>query len=373
MNSDSYSLKQKSKNLTKANDLRRFVRFVYDTFYELGARKAWLLWNIPAFREEVYQVAGRVKGQPVESIFRSWLNVYNLARFEPYSDNPTIKAFLEHYKLSCLRYKPLEHMVHDVIKLLEEADQAGWGLTIENFQRDRVWYELREDWAMLPEHMKSRAAYYLAGVRKLPLSQENERKVLGILAQKKLRYRQIAQFTSVYLPTEVDRMVLNWLKQQHNKKRKQKGQCTSCLLDQVDPSEKLRNDATKDEPAEIRDNLLLYKLGLFRIVRATQSDEIYIPQLQCFPCSTETPKRLVKGERYYVRYSRRIHGPEQGDPFELEAEAKENAKKIACREAFLEERDTYMEASGLSDLDSAIHAAVIRMEKMIAHVMRRYW
>lgn len=373
MNSSRNSLKQKSKNLTKANELRHFVRFVYDTFYELGARKAWLLWNIPAFREEVYEVARGLEEKPVKSIFASWLDIYKLARFEPYSDNQTIKAFLERYQLTCLRYKPLEHMVHDVIKLLEEADQAGWGLTIENFQRDRVWYELRESWAILTEHERLTPAYYLAGVRKLPLSPQDEHNIQKLLAQKKLRYRQVAQYTGGHLPTEVDRLVLNHIKNRHNLIRKKRGKCTSCLLDQVDPSEKLRNPNNKVEPAEIRDNRLLHKLGLFRIVRATQTDEIYIPQMQCFPCSAETPKRLVKGHRYYIRYSRRIHGPEQGYLFELETGTKENAQKIPRREAFLEERDTYMEASGLSDLESAVHAAILRMKKMIAHVKRRYW
>lgn len=373
MNSDSKKPKQKSVNLTKADELRRWVRFVYEAHHELCMRKAWLLWHIADFRTEVIELAQGLREPPLRNLHR-WLDVYMIARLDPLNDHPKVREFLERYQLMCLRYKPLEYKAHDVIKLLEEADQAGWGLNVENFLRDRFWYELREAWAVLAESEKLSPAHYLAGLRHWRLAPEEEHKLQKVFAQKKLRYKQVAQYTSVYFPTEVDRLVLHHLKQRHNKIKKQRGRCASCLLDQVDSSEKLRNYKEKDEPAEIRDSLLLYKLGLFRIVKATQTDEIYTPQIQCFPCSAETPKRLIAGELYYVRYDdRRIHVPELGAPFVPEPEPQENRKKIGYREAFLEERKIYMEASGFSDLDHAIRAAVDRIEKMLAKVKHRYW
>lgn len=333
----------------RLDECPKVINSVSEAFDELSWRKVWLLWHVEEFRKEFVELSQRVDFRPTNG-FR-WLSIDSFYHDEKFYRHNLGKAFLEKYGLPCNRMGlPLEYRIYEVKKLVKEAEENGFGLNVENFRRDKAWYELREDWAELWQVERELIADMSVACDVNLCDEERCEEKEKLLLKKKLPYREVARYLDGKFAVAVDRIVLHDLvKQDHG------------ILKEIDPN---KNLADMKEEADWRDSHLLYGLGMLKKVKALYTDFIETPQIESFPVKKGGERRFIKGEMYFVRFNYPI---EQCLP-PLFKELTEKWRANGCeklRRRFLHERERYISKLGSARLENIIKNAVKSMKNKI--------
>lgn len=340
----------------RIDECAKVVRRLHEAYYELAWRKDWLLWHVQEFRHEFIEMSKCVNFEPWGEKF-DWLAISAFCNEESCYRHEMGKAFARKYELPCYRHgvQVELRLLNEVAELVKQAKKHDFGLEVENFRRDKEWYELHEDWLEFPQDYREVIAEALVASDIHLSKKRRDKKKEKLISGEKPPYREVARLTYGKFAVAIDRIVLQGLiKQRHQ------------ILDEVDSKQ---DYLRMEDNAEWRDCRLLYRLGILKKVRALYSAVAAIPEIEVFPVKLDGERLIVDGEHYFVRYNYPIEGYGM---FELVDEWKAKGRED-LRGRFLEQRELYYNRFGGEQIESLIRNAIRNMKKRIRNLRLFYF